>query len=288
MSVEQGGVEHDDRVINRLSKLNLHIPETGIRRASLIMGKDLRIPASEAEKIRAERYIHSRFKSTFERAVAVTMLKTIGNRKIRENAELIAEIDPEGGSPFFLHNVGILHAEGRVMFPQIKIRTMIPDASKMVKPLETTGIIAGTDFALKKDDRVISHPSAMKLRESAGDEYTQLPDVVNGNFSLIGIRFFTEEELDGIEIMTDCRYNARVGMDNLLIGVLENYPKRVSEVNPKPAMLSMLSAMWNKDTRIGLRLWAGYEYLNRANFGIDIRIAIFSLNSRFIKKYGVR
>lgn len=95
---------------------------------------------------------------------------------------LIIYIDSPGPVFFKQARVGL---RGR-QFYLYKFRTMVPNAEKLKKELETKNEMDGPVFKIKKDPRITSFGRI--LRKTGLDELPQLFNVIKGEMSLIGPR----------------------------------------------------------------------------------------------------
>jgi lipopolysaccharide/colanic/teichoic acid biosynthesis glycosyltransferase len=99
----------------------------------------------------------------------------------------------DGGSVIFAHRrIG----QGGRMFPCLKFRTMVPDASQRLANLLATDSAARAEWArdhkLRKDPRITALGNF--LRRSSLDELPQLINVLRGEMSLVGPRPVVLEE----------------------------------------------------------------------------------------------
>jgi exopolysaccharide biosynthesis polyprenyl glycosylphosphotransferase len=80
-------------------------------------------------------------------------------------------------------------------FKIFKFRTMIPNAEKLMKSLETQNEAGGPVFKMKNDPRIT--PVGKFLRRSSIDELPQLLNVIIGDMSLVGPRPLPVRDYDG-------------------------------------------------------------------------------------------
>lgn len=104
------------------------------------------------------------------------------------------KINRDGGSPIFGHpRVG----RDGVVFPCLKFRSMVPNASQVLTDLLERDPAARAEwecsFKLKDDPRIT--PLGRFLRRTSLDELPQLLNVLRGEMSLVGPRPVVEKEL---------------------------------------------------------------------------------------------
>lgn len=92
-------------------------------------------------------------------------------------------IDDPHGSPIFRQKRVGLHGK---LFTMYKFRTMVCNAEKLKKQLETQNEMDGPVFKIKNDPRITR--MGHFLRTTSIDEILQLVNVVKGDMSLVGPR----------------------------------------------------------------------------------------------------
>lgn len=96
---------------------------------------------------------------------------------------IIIYIDSPGASPFFMQKrVG----RDGVVFPFIKLRSMIPDAEAKLHTVLDQNEMTGPVFKIKEDPRITR--IGKFIRKTSIDELPQLINVLRGDMSIVGPR----------------------------------------------------------------------------------------------------
>lgn len=127
---------------------------------------------------------------------------------------LAAVVKSDGGPAFFGHmRLGL----GGKKFPCYKFRSMVPNASELLKEILAKDPIARAewekDFKLKNDIRITQ--IGKFLRKTSLDELPQLWNVFMGHMSLVGPRPIVESELERYKEDADYYLMAKPGMTGL-------------------------------------------------------------------------
>lgn len=257
------------------------MPANQLALLSGIIGQDvgdiLEVNPDKVEKARA--WINSDPKKHLESALATVALGLGGWLVIRGLEAYSARF--RGGEGLFTLAVGFLGSKSEHRY--IKIGTMLQGAQSQRLPWQETSIIAGDDVA--DDHRVI--PELGILRRLGLDELSQLRQVRKGEIRLISPRGQSGGELKMTKSLCDLADCPELQVDDLSRRLLKKYPAIMQKHDPKPGLISLLSATTAKETRHLVRMLGEVAYLYTANPALDIRLVFATALSRF-KGVGAR
>src|SRR3989344_1564586 len=242
------------------------------------MGFDVTDPVTEEQIDRSQRWIHDSQKRFFERSLCQLFGYLGGQAATQLVAQGIQRHDGIDG--FVTIDVGFLHTSGPVMYPEVKLRTMVPGASTLREsPFEHTSFLAGRG---KDDPRVLTSRLARMLRRSGLDELPQpVYQVPAGEMLLVGARGYTEPELKGTEILIELSKNPHLRLPQAARELLETYQRKVDRYNPKPSFTGLLQATTTKETPHLVRMLGDIICWERSTPATDFRIALYTLRRRF-------
>lgn len=135
------------------------------------------------------------------------------------------------------------------------------------------------------DKRILHVPGVRTIRKMGVDDLQQLGDVARGKTDLVGVRYFTQEELEGVRLLslfTDKQYK-RAGIGEELAWVYRNYPIIMERVQPRHAGIGLRATISNggdfwKLVHHGIRQWGDILFVLNAT-----RKTEFQMMSAFIK-----
>jgi exopolysaccharide biosynthesis polyprenyl glycosylphosphotransferase len=122
-------------------------------------------------------------------------------------AALLIYVTSDGPIFYLQERVGL----NKRRFPVYKLRTMVPNAEKMIGRLAGMNEVSGPVFKIKNDPRVT--PIGKILRRTSIDELPQLLNVLKGDMSLVGPRPLPVRDYEGFnEDWQRRRFSVRPGI----------------------------------------------------------------------------
>ncbi len=234
-------------------KTDLTIPESALHLLSVVIGTDVREPASAKTILAAKRWRSSLTRIRLEQSIANLAWNLTGRGTIWAVTQLMKhEMGGEVPSQYHM-GVGFLGMDVAVIIP--KVRTMVNQADKVImSPFKQTAFVT-----IPQDGRVLPGQIAKFARRSGVDELFQLELVRRKRYSmdLVGPRGCTVrtkhneglKELDGLAMLREAYFAGFLSnrLSPLAKRVLETYVERMQEYKPKPAIAGALSATLGKD-----------------------------------------
>ncbi|HXP60898.1 MAG TPA: sugar transferase [Dongiaceae bacterium] len=108
-------------------------------------------------------------------------------------AALVVRLTSPGPVFFVQDRVGL----NKHRFPMIKFRTMVADAERRQREIESLNEATGPVFKIRNDPRIT--PVGAFLRKTSIDELPQLFNVLKGDMSLVGPRPLPERDYNGFD-----------------------------------------------------------------------------------------
>jgi lipopolysaccharide/colanic/teichoic acid biosynthesis glycosyltransferase len=239
------------------------------------MGREI-MGGSRITKHVAKTWIQSPTKQMLERAVFKVF--SIAAHPLIEAAKRGVERVDGPDSMFYLR-VGLLGENyervGLTYYP--KIRTLVNGASDREKthPLHSPAFTGSRRPSLSEDDRTHSK-LARTLRRTHFDESPQLGAVARNEMVGIGLRGYSEPELEGLTLLFHTHETQKLIFPNILP---PDYRQVVSDVQPTPGAFGLYSAIYRKGLTITERLFLDRLYLVCANPWGDMRIVTATAKS---------
>lgn len=245
-----------------------------------VFGEDLIRPATSQEKRQAKDYLVSEEKKALEMRI-VKFAYPVARLASSTSYALIARL--EGAPGNFSYEAGFFGLEKLTSVP--KVRTMGLHADSLNSDLMQTTFGA---YLENDDPRVLDNKLARILRSTGLDETPQIQLVVEGKMNLVSPRAYTRKELRGIGKLATVVYEDKFKFSDDLKELLKRYPKLLREMQPKPGIVSLLSAYESKDTPHFIRMFLDEIYLTKASPELDKKIIRLTLERRLLKRIGAR
>ncbi|MFS8159166.1 MAG: sugar transferase [Candidatus Roizmanbacteria bacterium] len=260
-----------------LGDIDLSLSPHALHLFSRVVGFDVTAPVTEEQIQRSQRWIHGSHKRLFEKSLC-HLIGFLGGRALAKLGEsTIRRID--GFDGLVTIEVGFLGSDGPVMHPEIKIRTMVPDASQLlVSPFEHSSFIGENG---RGDPRVLNSRIARLMRRTAFDEIPQIVyQVPEGKLAVVGTRGYTRPELAGTQILVQMARDSMLDLSTDARALLDTYQAKVDRYAPIPGLTSLFQATTVKGTTHLSRMYGDVAYWERATPLVDLRIALISAKQR--------
>lgn len=166
----------------------------------------------------------------------------------------------------------------------LKVRTMITGADKQIPLLRSTRLNGGRSSNVP-DTRILG-AIAEKGRRTSQDEGIQPLQVVMGQLDLVGLRgWVVDTELRDLIFLYKHRNDPEL-ID--LRPLLNIYRERIRQFDPKPAIVSQLSASFSKDSLPYTCILGDLLWIYTCNWNVWTHLVVNTYRKRILKSVGSR